>query len=161
MNHLVRAIRLKAPSLVLFVCLTACAQPSSPKPASDTTSMQNPVYHFEIPVTDMERAIRFYKDVLGYELTRQQVDGYEMAFFPRADGKPGASGALAKGDVYVPSKTGAIIYFDVPDIDPVLEKAKAKGAKILYPKKSIGEAGYVAEIEDSEGNRIALNALSD
>jgi hypothetical protein len=49
----------------------------------------------------------------------------------------------------------------VPDIDPVLEKAKAKGAKILYPKKSIGEAGYVAEIEDSEGNRIALNALSD
>jgi predicted enzyme related to lactoylglutathione lyase len=84
-----------------------------------------------------------------------------MAFVPRADGRPGASGALAKGDVYVPSKTGAIIYFDVPDIDPVLEKAKAKGAKILYPKKFIGEAGYVAEIEDSEGNRIALNALSD
>jgi predicted enzyme related to lactoylglutathione lyase len=123
--------------------------------------MQNPVYHFEIPVTDLERAIRFYQDVLGYELNRQQVDGYEMAFFPRADGKPGASGALVKGDVYVPSITGAIIYFDVPDIDPILEKAKAKGAKVLYPKKSIGVAGYVAEIEDSEGNRIALNALSD
>ncbi|MEY3233904.1 MAG: hypothetical protein RL230_1175 [Pseudomonadota bacterium] len=123
--------------------------------------MQNPVYHFEIPVTDMDRAIQFYEDVLGYKLTRQEVDGYEMAFFPRADGKPGASGALAKGDVYVPSKTGAIIYFDVPDIDPVLEKTKAKGAKILYPKKPIGEAGYVAEIEDSEGNRIALNTLND
>ncbi|MFN9016239.1 MAG: VOC family protein [Hyphomonadaceae bacterium] len=121
--------------------------------------MQNPVYHFEIPVTDMDRAIQFYEDVLGHKLTRQEIDGYEMAFFPRADGKPGASGALAKGDVYVPSKTGAIIYFDVPDIDPVLEKAKAKGAKVLYPKKSIGEAGFVAEIEDSEGNRIALNAL--
>jgi predicted enzyme related to lactoylglutathione lyase len=123
--------------------------------------MQNPVYHFEIPVTDMDRAIQFYEAVLGYQLTRQEVDGYEMAFFPRADGKPGTSGALAKGDVYIPSKTGTIIYFDVPNIDPVLEKATAQGAKILYPKKSIGEAGYVAEIEDSEGNRIALNALSD
>jgi len=141
--------------------LAACTPATGPGPATDKTTMQNPVYHFEIPVTDMERAIRFYQDVLGYQLTRQQVDGYEMAFFPHADGKPGASGALAKGDVYVPSKTGAIIYFDVPDIDPVLEKAKAKGAKILYPKKSIGEAGYVAEIEDSEGNRIALNALND
>jgi predicted enzyme related to lactoylglutathione lyase len=123
--------------------------------------MQNPVYHFEIPVADMDRAIQFYEDVLGYKLTRQEIDGYEMAFFPRADGKPGASGALAKGDVYVPSKSGTIIYFDVPDIDTILEKATAQGAKILYPKKSIGEAGYVAEIEDSEGNRIALNAFSD
>ena len=123
--------------------------------------MQNPVYHFEIPVTDMDRAIQFYEDVLGHKLTRQEIDGYDMAFFPRTDGKPGASGALAKGDVYVPSKTGAIIYFDVADIDPVLERAAARGSKILYPKKHIGAGGYVAEIEDSEGNRLALNALAD
>ena len=155
------AIRLNAQVLAILFCIAACAPVTSLSPATDKVAMQNPVYHFEIPVTDMERAIRFYQDVLGYELTRQQVDGYEMAFFPRADGKPGASGALAKGDVYVPSKTGAIIYFDVPDIDPILEKAKAKGAKVLYPKKSLGEAGFVAEIEDSEGNRIALNALND
>lgn len=123
--------------------------------------MANPVYHFEIPVTDMDRAIRFYGAVFGYQLNSQEVDGYQMAFFPRADGQPGASGALAKGDVYIPSKTGAIIYFDVPDIDPVLERATTQGAKILYPKKHIGAAGYVAEIEDSEGNRIALNAIND
>ena len=100
--------------------------------------MQNPVYHFEIPVTDMDRAIQFYQDVLGHKLTRQEIDGYEMAFFPRADGRPGASGALAKGDVYVPSKTGAIIYFDVPDIDPVVERAQAKGAEVLYHTKAEG-----------------------
>ncbi len=161
MIQAVQAIRLKTQILAMLFYLPACTPATGPGPATDKTAMQNPVYHFEIPVTDIERAIQFYQDVLGYKLTRQQVDGYEMAFFPRADGKPGASGALAKGDAYVPSKTGAIIYFDVPDIDPVLEKATARGAKILYPKKSIGEAGYVAEIEDSEGNRIALNATSD
>ncbi|MBY0392582.1 MAG: VOC family protein [Novosphingobium sp.] len=118
----------------------------------------NPVVHFEIPVTDLDRAVRFYEAVFEMKLARQDVDGYAMAFFPRADGKPGASGALAKGDVYVPTKSGAILYFDVPSIDPVLARAAASSGKVLYPKKDIGEAGFVAEIEDSEGNRIALSA---
>ncbi len=120
--------------------------------------MTNPVFHFEIPVADMDRAIRFYEAVFGFELRREEVDGYDMAFFPRVEGAAGASGALAKGDVYVPSKTGPIIYFDVPDIDPVLRRAVTQGGKVLYPRKHVGDAGYVAEIQDSEGNRIALNA---
>ena len=123
--------------------------------------MTNPVFHFEIPVADMERAVRFYETVFQMKLKRESVDGYDMAFFPRSPDKPGASGALAKGDVYVPSQNGPIIYFDVPDIDPVLERATRLGVKVLYAKKHIGDAGYVAEIEDSEGNRLALSAMSD
>ncbi|WDA41031.1 VOC family protein [Erythrobacter sp. BLCC-B19] len=119
--------------------------------------MANPVFHFEIPVTDMDRAIAFYEAVFGHDLTRESVDGYDMAFFPRADGQPGASGALARGDVYRPSHDGPVIYFDVPDIDAVIARAEARGSKVLYPKKDIGAAGFVAEIEDSEGNRIALS----
>ena len=127
----------------------------------DLPTLGNPVFHFEIPVADMERAIAFYEAVFGYEMSLQDVDGYRMAFFPRNDGSPGASGALASGDVYKPSKEGAIIYFDVPDIDAVLGLARARGANVLYGKKHIGEAGYVAEIEDSEGNRIALSQVRD
>jgi predicted enzyme related to lactoylglutathione lyase len=125
------------------------------------TPMGNPVYYFEIPVTDLDRAILFYEAVFGYKLDRRTVDGYAMAFFPRADDQPGASGALAKGDIYVPSKSGPVIYFDVADVDALLKRAQENGAKILYPKKYIGEAGYVAEIEDSEGNRIALSEVTD
>jgi predicted enzyme related to lactoylglutathione lyase len=149
--------------MLLVAMLTACSRSESTRPDADQRApgVENPVYHFEIPVTDMDRAVRFYQSVFGYELTEQTVDGYQMAFFPRADGKPGASGALAKGDVYVPSTAGAIIYFDVPDIDVVLERAMAQGAKVLYPKKHIGDAGYVAELLDSEGNRIALTAVTD
>lgn len=68
---------------------------------------------------------------LASDLTRQEFDGYDMAFFLRADGAAGASGALAKGDTYKPSKDGAIIYFDVPDIDVVLGNAKQRGSIIL------------------------------
>ena len=121
--------------------------------------MTNPVLHFEIPVTDIDRAVAFYEGVFGFELRRERVDGYEMAFFPRSDASPGASGALALGDVYKPSKKGAIIYFDVTDIDAVLARATDRGAKTLYDKKDIGDAGFVAEFEDSEGNRIALSQV--
>lgn len=123
--------------------------------------MSNPVFHFEIPVTDMDRAVSFYEAVFGFTLRREKIDGYDMAFFPRTDGAPGASGALAKGDVYVPAKTGPIIYFDVPDIDAVLGRARQMGATILYPKTHLGEVGYAAELQDNEGNRIALNAATD
>ncbi|WP_426166924.1 VOC family protein [Sandarakinorhabdus sp. DWP1-3-1] len=121
--------------------------------------MHNPVFHFEIPVEDMDRAQAFYEDVFRYRLTRQKVDGYDMAFFPRADGAAGASGALAKGDVYTPSRAGTLVYFDVPDIDTVLKRAQQRGAKVLYAKKDIGEAGFVAEFADSEGNRVALSQV--
>ena len=49
-----------------------------------------------------------------------------------------------------------MIYFDVPKIDVVLDLAIERGSRILYAKKDLGEAGYVAELEDSEGNRLAL-----
>lgn len=127
--------------------------------AQNAVAMSNPVFHFEIPVSDMDRATAFYEGVFGYQLSRRQLDGYDMAFFPRADGAAGASGALAKGDVYRPSREGAILYFDVPDIDAVMQRARQRGARILYEKKDIGDAGFVAEFEDSEGNRIALSQV--
>lgn len=137
--------------------LSACAS-RTPTVRSPAGAMTNPIFHIEIPVTDMDRAVGFYGAVFGFTFTRRTVDGYEMAFLPRMPGAPGASGALAKGDVYVPSKTGSVVYVDVPDIDGTLDRARAQGAAILYPKTAIGAAGFVAEIEDSEGNRIGLTA---
>jgi uncharacterized protein len=155
-------LRLVAAALPLCLIATSFAPYNAGEAGAakgDKAAMTNPVFHFEIPVTDMDRAVAFYEAVFGNQLTREIVDGYEMAFFPRADGQPGASGALAKGDVYRPSHDGPVIYFDVPDIDAVLARAAAQGSKVLYPKKDIGAAGFVAEIEDSEGNRIALSQV--
>lgn len=105
----------------------------------------------------MDRAVSFYETLLGTKLDRRTVDGYEMALFPFAHGASGATGALAKGDVYRPSKDGAIVYFHVDDIKSTVEKATKLGRPILYPVKDIGDAGFVAEIEDTEGNRLALS----
>lgn len=147
--------------MVACLLVAACADRDRNAVGAATRSegaAANPVGYFEIPVTDLDRAERFYAHVFGWQLERQRVDGYEMALLPRVDGAPGASGALAKGDVYVPALAGPILYFSVPSIEPVLLRAQAAGGEVLYPKKSIGDIGHVAEFRDSEGNRIALHA---
>ncbi len=139
-------------ALSAFLMLSACEVHQEVK-----APMTHPVYYFEIPVTDMDRATSFYEKLLNVKLARQKVDGYDMALFPFKEGTAGATGALAKGDVYVPSKTGPIIYFHVDDIKIAVDKALKMGSTQLYPIKDIGEGGLVAEVEDSEGNRLALN----
>jgi uncharacterized protein len=121
----------------------------------------NPVVHVEIPVTDMERARGFYEDVMGLRFSRRKVDGYDMAFAEHEPGASGASLALAKGDVYAPGKTGPVIYFDLSDIPRVIARALARGGRVLYPPTLVADVGLVAEIEDSEGNRIGLTSAAD
>lgn len=118
----------------------------------------NPIVYVELPVHDLDRAMGFYAALLGLSFERTRIDGYDMALFPAHPGGDGASGALVRGDVYRPGKVGPIVYFRVADIDAALARARKLGAKILYEKKAVGSFGFVAEVEDSEGNRIALNA---
>jgi hypothetical protein len=122
--------------------------------------MKNPVNSFEIPVDDLDRAARFYEAVFGCVLERAEVDGNEFAWFPIHNDAPGISGALAKGESYTPSTAGTRIYFSVDDIDATLQKVHTAGGKTMYPKTDIGDLGFVAEFEDSEGNRIALHMPS-
>ena len=117
----------------------------------------NPVVYFEIPVLDLARASNFYSKVFETTLNHDVVDGYQMAFFDSFGGSFGATGALVVGDVYVPSHQGCFLYFGVESIDETVERALEHGGSVLYPKKSNGDLGFVAEIQDTEGNRIALH----
>ncbi len=121
----------------------------------------NPVNWFEIPVKDIERAQKFYEKVFGSELTPEEMGPYTMTFFPWTENAPGAAGSLIKGENYEPSNTGTVVYFSVDDIDETLRRVNANGGKILMPKKSIGEYGFIAHFEDTEGNRLALHSMNE
>jgi uncharacterized protein len=142
----------------LMLLLAACGGQEKTKPGGAAMAAPEPnlVAYVEIPVTDMDRAVAFYTEVFGLDLERQTIDGYDMALFPAHEGQ-GAPAALAKGDVYRPSKDGAIIYLRVADIRATVARAQAAGGSVLYPVKDVGEFGLVGEIGDSEGNRIALS----
>ena len=111
--------------------------------------------YFEIPVVDMERAINFYESLLETELERGTIHEYEMAFFPYEHNGVGISGALAKGDVYKPSIDGIFLYLQIEDIDAIISKAVNLGSEVLL-EKTEAESCFVAEIKDSEGNRICF-----
>lgn len=115
------------------------------------------VRYLEIPVRDIDRAVAFYEAVFTVTLERVTVDGYAMAHFPTNEGQQGADVTLAQGDVYVPTKSGVIVYFSVASIDAVIARAKQRGSSVLYDKKEVAPGLWVAEFEDSEGNRIALS----
>lgn len=117
----------------------------------------NPVVYFEIPVRDIDRASKFYQSVFGFIFEKEIIDNNEMALFPFVEEDTGISGALAKGKIYKPTKDGVVIYFRTRSIDEILIRVIENGGKILYPKTSNGELGFVAEFEDIEGNRIALH----
>ena len=124
---------------------------------------KNMVGWFEIPVTDMERACTFYKKVLEIDIQVHQMGELQMGWFPRADGKPGAAGSLARHEeFYFPSDTrGTLVYFSCDDVEPCLKRVEGAGGKILQEKKLIAEGyGYMGLFIDSEGNRIALHSIA-
>lgn len=121
----------------------------------------NVVGWFEIPVTDMERAIRFYEAVFEIKFTRQQVGEEDMAFFPWVENTVGSGGALiCNPRHYNPSADGVLIYFTAfsGDVSVELGRVIAAGGKILMPKKLITkDIGFMAMFLDTEGNHIALH----
>jgi uncharacterized protein len=121
---------------------------------------KNPVNWFEIPVRDIVRAQAFYERVLQTTLTYHDMGSFKMAWFPSNPEGWGATGTLMQSEGYVPSHIGSMVYFSVPDISATLERAQANGGRVLNPKMSIGEYGFVAHFEDCEGNRVALHAMS-
>ena len=118
--------------------------------------MKNIGTYFEIPVNDIERAMKFYTSVFDCNFTHDVIHKNEMALFPFNKKNTGISGALAKGEIYSPSITGTLIYLDTENIDETLCKITSNGGEILFPKTPVGDTGYVAEFKDCEGNRVAL-----
>jgi uncharacterized protein len=122
----------------------------------------NVVGWFEIPVIDMERAIKFYETVLGYKLSRNILGDLDMAWFPWVDNSIGSGGSLVKHEEYYkPASDGVLVYFTAfsGDLANELGRVEAAGGTVIMPKKQISpEHGYMALIIDTEGNRIALHS---
>lgn len=119
--------------------------------------MGNPCVWFEIPVTDIERASAFYSKVFGVELKNMEMFGSKMAFFPMENDVYGVTGALSLSPGFSPSRDGVLIYFYTADVGATLAAVSNAGGKTLLPETAIGEFGWIAHVEDSEGNRIGIH----
>lgn len=120
----------------------------------------NTLNWFEISVSDMSRARKFYETIFDVKLEETEMMGMKMAFFPSENMSGKVSGGLVQGPMHKPSLDGAKIYFNGnPDLNNALSKIEAAGGKVTMPKTKIGDdIGYMAFFVDTEGNGVALHS---
>lgn len=125
-------------------------------------AQENLVGWFEIPVNDMDRAVKFYESVFGHHLEINKFGKTTMAWFPSHQNTYGSGGGLVfNPEFYKPGGEGTLIYLNSPtgDINLDLNRIEQAGGKIMMMKTMISEQmGFMAVFYDSEGNRIALHS---
>ncbi len=120
----------------------------------------NAVGWFELYVTDMARARRFYEAVFRCELAELPPVGTDlkMCVFPWNEGRKGIAGALVQTAQKAPGDGGTLVYFTCEDCAVEAARARLQGGVVIRPKMSIGEYGFIAIVRDSEGNTIGLHS---
>lgn len=121
----------------------------------------NPVGWFEIYVQDMERAKRFYQQVLQLKVERLPTpdNSLEMWAFPMDTNGTGASGSLVKMAGCPSGGNSTLVYFSCADCGVEAGRVVAAGGKLQKEKFSIGEYGFIALAVDPDGNMFGLHSM--
>lgn len=120
--------------------------------------MKSYISMFEIPATDISRAVNFYQALLDITIEQMDVEGMKMGILPY-EGQM-VTGVIIQADGYKPSADGVTMYLNAGEnLQVVLDKVEKNGGQIILPKTPhADESGYFALFLDSEGNKMALNS---
>ena len=113
---------------------------------------------FEIPATDLARAIQFYQGILDIPIEKMEIPEMKMGLFP-FEGQH-TIGVIIQGEGYTPSTEGITMYLNGgEDLQIILSRVEEKGGEILVPKTAhADESGFFALFIDTEGNRLGLHS---
>ncbi len=116
---------------------------------------------FEIPALDFDRAVRFYSAIYDFDMPTNDNGTLKMGFFAYENGK-GIGGTVVFGEGYEPVAGGIRVYLAAgDDLCVVLDRVADAGGKVLAAKTEIAPGvGFMALIEDSEGNHVHLHSMN-
>ncbi|WP_227740350.1 VOC family protein [Salegentibacter sp. BLCTC] len=151
-------------SAICFVLYTNSGKTNSQAMGKDTLTnlkaknMKSYISMFEIPATDISRAINFYQALLDIKIEKMDVEGMQMGILPYEEQM--VTGIIIQADGYEPSAGGVTMYLNAGEnLQVVLDRVEKNGGQILVPKTAhADESGYFAIFLDSEGNKMALNS---
>jgi len=122
--------------------------------------MKPNVVWFDIPVLDLDRAIRFYSAMLAGPVKKEFVGDVPTGWLPTEDGE--VMGCLCVVPGFKPSADGVMIYLSVNGrIRDAVNAVRTNGGTVQSDIHSIGQYGFRAEVLDSEGNCIALHSVTE
>jgi len=118
--------------------------------------MANTIVWVDIPVTDLDRARKFYATVLQADIELMEGAPGEVAMLPMEPGS--VSGTLVRSESAKPG-LGATVYLDSKgDPEGMMERAVAAGGTVLSPITNMGDRiGSIGFFIDSEGNRTGVH----
>lgn len=91
-------------------------------------------------------------------MSNDNHDGMRYATFPGDMQGAGSGGALVKMNEAQPGIGGTMVYFATEEINAELSRVEAAGGKVFRAKQDIGEFGFIALVQDTEGNMIGLHS---
>ena len=125
---------------------------------SDFNSQHNRFVWVDIPVTDLERASKFYAAVLSINVHQEVFGEFRFAVLAHERG----NGGCLVPKTAEPTSGGLLVYMNVDGrIRDAVAKVAESGGQVLKPIHSIGPHGFRALLLDSEGNQIALHSQTD
>ena len=124
--------------------------------------MNNTLDWFEIPVSDIYRAVDFYSTVFDQKIEKTELGGGRYAFIPTAqndDSNESSTGLHMRGKVS--NESGIVLLLNTSDdMQMTLSRIERAGGKIILPKTNVGDKGFIAMFQDTEGNTIGLHSMS-
>ena len=121
--------------------------------------MVKKLLHTRYRVSDLEKTVAFYRDVLGLELVRRHTSprGSELVFFKA----PGSEEEIeiCKFDESGPVNVGfdtTHLAFEVEDLDTFARHSAAKGYPLSDGPTQTGSGSVIAFIDAPEGYEIEL-----
>jgi uncharacterized protein len=122
------------------------------------TDMNNKVVLFEIPASDLKKAKEFYETIFDWKVELWEDEGATaLTTAVDEDQRPIELGGINGGFYKRKSKNDYPSFgVETASIDESLKSIEKAGGKIVTPKHSIGEWGFMADFADPEGNVIAL-----
>lgn len=121
--------------------------------------MSGRVVHFEIPYDDGNRARKFYADAFGWQVDHlPEMDYTMLGTGPTTEqGPPSEPGFINGGMAQRGGPISApVVTIEVDDIDAALERVEKLGGTTVAPRMPVGEMGFAAYFQDTEGNVTGL-----
>ncbi|MGH7740927.1 MAG: VOC family protein [Candidatus Eiseniibacteriota bacterium] len=119
------------------------------------------VIHFEIHADDPERAMRFYRELLGWEFSGWGGSDEYWMVRTGPDAQPGINGGLIrrKGQQSGDAVTAYVCTVEVAALDDRMSAAENSGGQIVVPKRAIPGFGWLAYAKDPEGNIFGMTQI--
>lgn len=127
----------------------------------------NRTIHFEIHAGNPERAVKFYKDVFGWEIHEWVIPGVQLEDENRywlvttgSETEAGINGGIVsrRGPAPVDGQAvnAYICTIGVADMNGSIDKVLKSGGSVAIPRMPVQGIGWLGYCKDTEGNLFGM-----